>query len=132
MLEPWKPAHSRAKRLAKTMTGIRALIARIRFSGRVPGSQAASKMSRVRRMKITVESERVLVVVHQKSAQGWCPNCNSNVSMVGLDEAIAIADVSRGTILRQIEERRLHFSETTPAELLICLNSLMKEMRNRD
>jgi hypothetical protein len=124
MLEAWKPAHSRAKRLTKTMIRIRAMIARIRFSDLVQGSLAAGKLTRVRR--ITVESERLLVVVHQKGAESWCPGCGANVTMVGLEEAVAIAAVSRRVIFRQIEERRLHFSETTPGELLICLNSLLK------
>jgi hypothetical protein len=108
------------------MTGIRALIARIRFSDRVQGSSAAGKVSRFRRMKITVESERLLVVVHQKGVESWCPGCGASVKMVGLEEAVAIAAVSRRVIFRQIEKRRLHFSETTPEGLLICLNSLLK------
>ena len=127
MLEAWKPAHSRAKRLTKTMIGIRALIARIRFRDRVQGSVAAGKLTRVRR--ITVESERLLVVIHQKGVESWCPGCGASVRMVGLEEAIAIVAVSRRVIFRQIEERRLHSSETTPAGLLICLNSLLKQQR---
>jgi hypothetical protein len=130
MLEALKPAHSRAKRLTKTMTRIRALIAGIRFSDRVQGSLAAGKVTRVRR--ITVESERLLVVVHQRSVESWCPVCGASVRMVGLEEAVAIAAVSRRVIFRQIEKSQLHFSETAPAQLQICLNSLLKQMQRGD
>jgi hypothetical protein len=132
MLEALKPAHSRAKRLTKTMAGIRALLARIRLGDRVQSSLAAGKVSRVRRIKITVESERVLVVVHKKGVEGWCPGCGASVRMVGLEEAVAIAAVSRRVIFRRMERRELHFSETTPAELLICLDSLLKQKQIAD
>jgi hypothetical protein len=83
-------------------------------------------------MKLTVESERILVVLHQKGTGSWCPVCGAGVTMVGIEEAVAIADVSPGAIYRQIEQRRLHFSESTPGELLICLNSLLKQKRIGD
>lgn len=79
-------------------------------------------------MKITVESERLLIVVHQKSVESWCPGCGARVKMVGLKEAVAIAAVRRRVIFRQIENGQLHFSETTPGALLICLNSLLRQI----
>ena len=130
MLEALKPAHSRAKRLTKTMIRIRALIARIRFSDRVRGALPAGRVTRVR--KVTIESERLLVVLHQKGVERWCPVCNAGVTMVGVEEAVAIAAVSRRTILRRIGERRVHFTETTPGEFLICLRSLLEQQRIGD
>jgi hypothetical protein len=126
MLEALKPAHSRAKRLTKTMIRLRALIARIRFSDRVH-SALSGRVTRVR--KVTIESERLLVVIHQKGVKHWCPGCSAGVMMVGVEEAVAIAAVSRRIMLRRIGERRVHFTETTPGEFLICLSSLLEKQQ---
>jgi hypothetical protein len=130
MLKAWKPAHSRAKRLTQTMSELRNLIPAIRFTGRVRDSVVAGKVRRARKMKITVESERLLVVVQQRAIQSWCPDCGSEVRMVRLDEAAAIAAVSHKVIARRIDSHRVHFVSDSKAEVLICLNSLLQASRH--
>jgi len=83
-------------------------------------------MRSTRRMKITVERERLLVVPRQKRSESWCAECSATVTMLGPVEAAAVAAVSDRTIFRQIEAHRLHFTETSHGAVLICLNSLLK------
>ena len=83
-------------------------------------------MRSTRRMKITVERERLLVVPRQKRSESWCAECSATVTMLGPVEAAAVAAVSDRTIFRQIESHRLHFTETSHGAVLICLNSLLK------
>jgi hypothetical protein len=84
-------------------------------------------MKRTRRMRITVENERLLVVSHQKGVESWCEECGASVRMLRPGEAAAIANVSDRTIFRQIESRRLHFTEGSDGAVLICLNSLLRQ-----
>ena len=84
-------------------------------------------MRRTRKMKITVENERLLVVSHHRGAEGWCAECSARVTMLSAGEAAALAAVSDRTIFRQIESRRLHFTETSEGAVLICINSLLKQ-----
>ena len=84
-------------------------------------------MRRTRRMTITVEKERLLVVSQISRGESWCEECNARVRILSPAEAAAVAAVSDRTIFRQIESRRLHFTETSQGAVLICLNSLMKQ-----
>jgi hypothetical protein len=85
------------------------------------------KMKRTRRMKITVEKERLLVVSQRQGTESWCEECSARVRMLRPGEAAAVANVSDRTIFRQIESRRLHFNETSDGAVLVCLNSLLKQ-----
>lgn len=84
-------------------------------------------MRRTRKMRITVENERLLVVSQRQGTESWCEDCHATVRMLSPAEASALAAVSDRTIFRQIESRRLHFTETSEGAVLICLNSLLKQ-----
>ena len=84
-------------------------------------------MRRTRKMKITVENERLLVVSHRRGTESWCEGCGARVRMLSPAEASALAAVSDRTIFRQIESRQLHFTETSEGAVLICINSLLKQ-----
>jgi hypothetical protein len=83
-------------------------------------------------MKITIERERLLVLRHEHEVEGWCEECSATVRMIRPAEAAALAEVSDRTIFRQIESRRLHFSENPTGAVLICLNSLLKQTAPRE
>jgi hypothetical protein len=86
-------------------------------------------MRRTRKLKITVEKERFLVLRHEQEVEQWCTDCRAMVRMIRPAAAAAVAAVSDRTIFRQIESRRLHFSETQAGAVLICLNSIMEQNR---
>lgn len=81
-------------------------------------------MKKVRRIEITIETERVLSI--SRRLVTWCAACAEPVAMVRVDEAAAVTGVSSHAIHCQIEAGRLHFTETPEGWPLICLNSLLK------
>lgn len=86
-------------------------------------------MRRWRRLKITVERERLLVLTRSQEVEQWCEECGAIVRMITSAEAAAVAEVDDRTIFRQIESRRLHFRETQSGAVLICLNSIQTSAR---
>jgi hypothetical protein len=78
-----------------------------------------------RRVEITVETERVLLVRGRSvSFTAWCPGCEARVRMVTAGEAAHLSELSAREIFRRVESGALHFAETAEGELLVCRESL--------
>jgi hypothetical protein len=77
-------------------------------------------------MEINVQTERLVVVSHRRSAHliAWCELCARNASLLTVDEAAAFVHTTARDIYRRVEAAELHFRETPEGALLICLNSL--------
>jgi hypothetical protein len=87
-------------------------------------------MKKTRRTKITVKTERLLVMGQgRRRVEVWCEACQAETRMIGVEEAALIAGLSQRTIFRWIEKGQLHFAETARGALLICLASLLAETR---
>lgn len=84
-------------------------------------------MKRTTKRKITVETERLLVISSHREIAAWCAQCERQVKMVELREAAAISGLSARSAFRLVESGQLHFTETTDGALLICVNSLIKQ-----
>lgn len=85
-------------------------------------------MGRKRRIEITVEKERTVVVRRRgRLVQGWCAGCAEQVRMVTPEEAAVATRVSSRTIYRWAEDGKIHFTETPEGFLRICLNSLVRD-----
>jgi hypothetical protein len=100
-------------------------------SGSVEGCDGrghyGADVKRTTRRKITVETERLLVVSSRQEAAAWCEQCGTEMKMVDPRAAAAISGLSARAIFRRVESGQLHFTETADGALLICLNSLMKQ-----
>lgn len=83
----------------------------------------------MKRTKITIETDRELIVSRRRNYVAWCENCAGFVSMITVDDAAALASESSRSIYRQVENGQLHFAETPEGRLFICPNSLS---RNRN
>jgi hypothetical protein len=87
---------------------------------------AGGGVGKIRRTKIVVETERLLVVRPRRARfEGWCEGCGSNVTLVGLDDAALMSGRSQREIVREVEAGTLHFSESESGVLLICLDTLL-------
>ena len=84
-------------------------------------------MRKVRRTKLVVETERLLVVRSRRSVSAWCEGCGAATRMVGLDEATALGGLSQREIVRRVEAGAIHFTETEGGVLRVCLNSLLAQ-----
>jgi hypothetical protein len=78
------------------------------------------------RIEITVETERVLIVLKRRSVRAWCQECGCEVEMVSLSEAEALTKVSGQECRGFAQVHRWHFSENEEGSCLVCLGSLWK------
>ena len=81
-------------------------------------------VKRSRKIKITVETQRIAVIRQARIATVWCQPCAKTAQMITVDEAAKLAGVRSRTIYSWVEAHRLHFSETPDGRLLICSSSL--------
>ena len=86
-----------------------------------------------RKATITVETERLVVISgsHSASATVWCEACQAEVTMLGLDEASALAGLGDLAIFRWVETGAIHFVETSEGRALFCVLSLRKHTEAR-
>jgi hypothetical protein len=84
-----------------------------------------------RRMRITIQTERLLVMSSSESLSSLCAACGEEARMVTIDQAARLARVNSREIYREVEAGMLHFMETTEGSLLICFNSLNGSNLNR-
>lgn len=77
-----------------------------------------------RRVEITFERERLLVVRQRVSITDWCEGCGARVRMVMVDEAARLTGTTDRALYRLIECGRLHSREESEAGLLVCVESL--------
>lgn len=87
-------------------------------------------MTTRKRTRITVETERLLIISRRQGAMNWCAGCNKRVKMISVDEAAALTQVSSRTIYRWVEAEKLHFIESTDGLLRICARSLYRSIQN--
>lgn len=86
-----------------------------------------------RRTEITVETEQVWIIRQSRqAAPAWCSQCAATTWMVAPKQAALLSEQSLLAIRRQMKDGPLHFIETEEGQLLICLNSLMDQDRERE
>lgn len=80
---------------------------------------------RRRRVEITVERERLLVLERREvSITDWCGACGSRVRMVMPDEAARLTGATARMVYRLVETGQVHFFEGPEVGLLVCFESL--------
>lgn len=78
-----------------------------------------------RRTKITVETERLLIVNRHSNRFHWCEACAAPVEHVTPQIAATLIGSTCRRIYRWIETNHFHFIESLDGCVLICLNSLL-------
>jgi hypothetical protein len=81
-------------------------------------------MTNEKRTRITVETERLLLIRRRQSLFAVCKACGDEVRLVNVEDASAVAGVSALSIYRLVESGTLHHAETASGELLVCAESL--------
>lgn len=80
-------------------------------------------MARIKRTEITIETKRVFVISRQHRSEGFCSQCDEQVSMIRLEDA-ALAGVNLNDVSAMTNEGRLHLTELPDRTRLVCVNSL--------
>jgi hypothetical protein len=83
-------------------------------------------MTADRRVEITVETERLLIIRQRRSILAWCRECGREAEMVSLKEAQALSRMPGQEFCESAPARRWHLSETQEGTFLVCLASLWK------
>lgn len=85
-------------------------------------------MTNAKKILITTEKREIFIVRRggQNTIRGFCSNCQREVEMLTLDEAVRVGGQSSRAIVRRVEQDNLHFAETDEGHLLICAVSLEK------
>jgi len=83
----------------------------------------AGLVPRQKRMEITVETERVVVIRRREATRGWCPHCEHEVEIVTPEDAAAIAGAN-SRLLGDGETQNWHFADGV--EKWVCLESLLR------
>jgi len=65
--------------------------------------------------------------LHAAAATLWCEACQLEVTMLGLDEASALAGLSNRTIFHLAETGEIHFIETAEGKAMFCVPSLRNQ-----
>jgi hypothetical protein len=85
----------------------------------------------VKKTKITIETDSLLILQGRSSRRAWCPRCAAEGEMIALEDAGVISNLERAALEEWLNSGELHRSRATDGSTLICLNSLLARVRNR-
>jgi hypothetical protein len=80
-------------------------------------------------LKITIETDSLLILRGQKSQRTWCSKCGSEVEMIPLDSTGVISNLAPPEVEAWIQSEDLHHIQTSDGAPLVCLNSMLKLVR---
>jgi len=83
-----------------------------------------------KQMKITVETESLLILRSRNSRREWCPLCAAEVEMIALEDTGVISNLERPALEEWLNSAELHRSQAADGSTLICLNSLLARVQN--
>jgi hypothetical protein len=85
----------------------------------------------VKQMKITIESDSLLIVQGRNSRRAWCPLCATEGEMIALENVGVISNLEGPALEEWLNSGELHRLQADDGSLLICLNSLLARVQNR-
>lgn len=81
-------------------------------------------MKKRKRTRITVETERVLIISQRRNGAARCTACDGEARLLTVEEAAAVAGLKALDIYRFADAGSLHYQESAAGALLICAASL--------
>lgn len=89
-------------------------------------------MTAHKRIEITIETDRVLVIRRHRSVRAWCPECGCVVDMMCQAEAQALTRLPQLALRDCAQSRRWHVCESQNGAPLVCLDSLLRSLQEPD
>lgn len=80
----------------------------------------------VKRARITVETDTIVVVRQARTKRAWCPWCQAVVDAITLDGANLPETCAAAQIQEWLNTRELHLWQQPEGPLQICLGSLLR------
>jgi len=83
-----------------------------------------------KQMKITIETDSLLVLRGGNSARAWCAQCAAEGEMIALESVGVISNLERSLLEDWLNSAGLHRSEAVDGSVLVCLKSLLARVQN--
>jgi hypothetical protein len=85
-------------------------------------------MAAHKRIRITIETEQVLIIRRHRTLRAWCPDCGEVVEVVDLVQAEALRGMAKPRVRNDDEATKWHRLEGEDGTSLICLESVLRAM----
>jgi len=85
-------------------------------------------MTAHRRIQITIQTDQVVTIRRRGCIRRWCPECGSDVDVVDILQAEALAGAAQPKLRDCAEDARWHSVEGSDGAPLVCLESVLKSM----
>ena len=82
--------------------------------------------------KITIETDSLLILQGRNPGRAWCPVCKAEGEMIALENTGVISNLERSALEEWLNSGELHSSQALDGSTLICLNSLLTLVQNRN
>jgi hypothetical protein len=79
-----------------------------------------------KRIKITIETERILKIRRSVCTRLGCQKCGCEVDVVDLSQAEVLTGIAQSTLHTGLEVDKWHSVEGPDGTLFVCLRSLLK------
>lgn len=92
---------------------------------------AAQVRARVmaKQMKITLETDSLLVIRGRMPLRAWCAKCGAEGEMIPLGDLGVVSNLPPAEVRAWMESEDLHHSTAADGAPMICLNSMLKRGR---
>jgi len=79
-------------------------------------------------IKITIETDSLLVLRGKGALRGWCPQCAAEGEMIPVEGVGVISNLGSAEVEAWLESEAIHRAQASDGGSLICLNSLLKRV----
>jgi hypothetical protein len=80
----------------------------------------------VRMVRITVETDTIMVLRHARTERAWCPGCRADVEVITLDGGSLPETKASAQIREWHDTGNLHLWQTAGGPVRLCLASLLR------
>jgi len=81
-----------------------------------------------KQIKITIETDSLLVLQGKDSLRRWCPQCAAEGEMIPVEGVGVISNLASAEVEAWLESEAIHRAPASGGGSLICLNSLLKRV----
>ena len=82
-----------------------------------------------KQIKITVETDSLLVLRGRMPLRAWCPQCAAEAEMIPLDDVGVVSNLPLVEVQVWMESEDLHHSTAADGAPMICLSSMLKRVQ---
>jgi hypothetical protein len=75
--------------------------------------------------RITIETERILIVARQHAIRGWCDKCRAEVEFLPSDRARPLFDATSASLDEQ-QRRGFHKGPPRDGLIFVCVQSIVR------